>query len=177
MRRFIIVLIVNVCFGTSFAQKSKDKQIPEQKQASIFPIEILNVLEQADSVIWYLLDPMVEDSVYSTYALMGEILCEQVDTCDERIGSLKAILSYPKSFEKTCLSKDCIFLPDIACVVYANKQLMVFSYSFYCDLCRFEYNSIKKEIDGELLRESILQIVIEIFPKDRYIQRLAGKTR
>lgn len=154
----------------AFASENKSKQ-------NVLPSDILSAIESSDSIKWILLDPMALDSVNNTYAIIGETLTEERDTCEERINALKSTLTYSKSFENTNLSKDCTFLPDVACVFSVGDERLVFSYSFYCDQCRFEYKELKKEYGGENIRDAIIQIVVENFPKDRYLRKIAGKTR
>lgn len=167
---FTIVAII-FCIST-FAFMADDR-----KNSSALPEKMLKLIEKSDSISWFLLDPNASDSINNTYARIGEILIEVVDTCEERINAMKSTLSYSKSFENKDISKECTFLPDIACVFYRGDESLIFAYSFYCDVCRFECGDTYKEYDGEQVRESVLQIALEIFPKDRYLRKIAGKTR
>lgn len=158
---------------SSFASEKKI----EKNVGSVLPEAVVKIIENSDSVSWCLLDPNAPDSVCNSYARIGECLMEVPDTCEDRVNAMKATLTYSKSFENKTISKDCTYLPDLACVFYSSNGSLTFSYSFYCDLCRFECEGTKKEYDGELVRDAIIQIALEIFPKDRYLRRIAGKTR
>lgn len=169
---FVVILYIFISIGT-FAASGFSKG----KEKSVLPTEMIKLIEKSDSVSWILIDPMSPDSVRNSYAMIGERLAQVTDTCEDRRNAIKATLSYPKSLEDKDISKDCTFLPDIACVFVNGTDSLTFSYSFYCDVCRFEYKENCKEYDGELIREAIMQIALEIFPKDRYIRKIAGKSR
>lgn len=144
---------------------------------SVLNPKIVKALEACDSIQWMLLDPMASDSIGASFTLAGEVLSEASDTNGDRVGAVKATLLYPKSFEKKEMKKDCTFLPDVAFIAYNKGGKVIFAYSFYCDVCRFEFGSIKEEYDGELIRDAFLQLSLEVFPKDRYLRRIAGVTR
>ena len=176
---FSIVIVAYGCVARK-ADTSSDANLSEDvvtNMDSVLPSRVLEILNGCDSIKWLLLDPMATDNKEQPYALVGEVLSQISDVNEERIGALKSTFLYSKSFVKTDMRKDCTFLPDVAFIAYANKQKLCFSYSFYCDLCRFETDSVKEELDGELIRDAILQFSLEVFPNDRYIRRIAGKTR
>lgn len=174
MKRIGTLSIAILCFVSIMASSIAQK---EKHDKSVLPDTLIQFIENSDSVRWILLDPMVTDSTCNSYAIIGEPLMQVNDTCEERTNALISTLTYSKSFEDKIESKESTFLPDIACKFYHNGECVCFSYSFYCDLCRFEYNSTFKEYDGELIRESILQFAMEVFPKDRYIRKIAGRSR
>ena len=168
----MVVMFFTLCIAISV--DTKNKQVPGE---SILPEQILLAIKNCDSLKWMLLDPMTQDSIHQSYILIGEVLAEKKDSIEERIGTLRSTLTYSKSFEATDVKKDCTFLPDVALVLYSESQELFFSYSFYCDVCRFQLGELRKELDGELIRDSILQLSLEVFPKDRYLRRIAGQTR
>lgn len=173
MKKIILIIIVIVCCMSTFAIMPNS---PE-KNSSVLPKKVLDYIEKSDSISWILLDPNAPDSLNNSYARIGECLIQVEDTCEERVNALKSTLIYSKSFEDKGVSKECTFLPDVACVFYSGNQSLTFAYSFYCDVCRFEYEDTYKEYDGEYVRDAIMQIALEIFPKDRYLRKIAGKTR
>ena len=177
---FTIVVCAYGCVARNADTTTSDATIlaeEETEMDSILPPRVLEILNDCDSIKWLLLDPMCTDTIEQPYAVVGEVLSEILDINENRIGAVKSTLSYSKSFVKTDMKKDCTFLPDVAFIAYANNQKLYFAYSFYCDLCRFETDSVKEELDGELIRDAILQLSLEVFPNDRYIRRIAGKTR
>lgn len=173
MKKIILTIIAIICCMSTFAIMPNR----QKNNSSVLPKKILDFIEKSDSIYWILLDPNATDSINNSYALIGECLIQETDTCKERINALKSTLIYSKSFEVKGISKECTFLPDVACVFYSGKQSLIFAYSFYCDVCRFEYADTYKEYDGEHVRDAIMQIALEIFPKDRYLRKIAGKTR
>ncbi len=151
--------------------------IPKKTDSCISTISrtYLDIVENADSIVWCLLDPISTDSVCPNK--MGEILLCKTDTLEERCNALRSTLTYPQSFAKNDMTKECTFLPDIAIYFFSEKGTITFSYSFYCDLCRFEKNGKYQDIDGDLIRKSIIQMACEIFPKDRYLRNLKRKEK
>lgn len=173
MKKIILTFVAIISCMLTFAVNTDGRK----KNSGVLPEKILHFIEKSDSVSWLLLDPNALDSVNNTYARIGECLIEVADTCKERVNAMKSTLSYSKSFEDKDKIKECTFLPDVACVFYCGDVSLTFAYSFYCDVCRFECEDTYKEYDGEQVRDAILQIALEIFPKDRYLRKIAGKTR
>lgn len=172
MKKILLSLVVFICCIPSFAFMADGK-----KTNSLLPKKVLNIIEKSDSISWRLLDPNAPDSINNSYAIIGECLVVVADTCEDRVNAMKSTLSYSKSFEDKEVSKECTFLPDVACVFFCGDDSLIFAYSFYCDVCRFECGDIQKEYDGEQIRDAVLQIALELFPKDRYLRKIAGKTR
>lgn len=138
-----------------------------------------NAILHADSVICMLIDPMSTDSIK---ALEGKYECYEIlqskELCQEATAVLKAELLYPGSFELKDYVKDCTFLPDVVFVFYTKgAKSMIFAYSFYCDICKINSDGKPVTLDGENIRDTILQITADTYPKDRYIRRIAGKSR
>lgn len=153
-------------------------KMPEKRadaDTSIISREYLDMIEEADTIMWLLLDPMETDSTTLKINGIGEILLSKTDTLEERRNALKSMLTYPQSFTKANMVKECTFLPDIQVCFFSEKGVAIFSYSFYCDLCRFERDGKYQDTDGELIRKSIIQMACEIFPKDKYLRNLKRK--
>ena len=153
------------------------KQIEKNDTISIVSKNYLDVIENSDSIVWYMLDPMSEDTIALRLNGKEEILLCTTDTLTDRCNALKNALTYPYSFVANEMVKESTFLPDIAIAFYTKDNTTVFSYSFYCDLCRFEKDGKFQEVDGELIRNSIIQIACEVFPHDRYLRQLKRKNK
>lgn len=166
-----------MCFSMQFANANckEDTCHTERKESSVVESQYMNVIEHSDSVVWFLIDPMSEDS--ATARKLGEILSCETDTLEERKGACVATLAYLGSFVKSNMVKECTFLPDVAINFYSHGNKITFAYSFYCDLCRFISGDIYQELDGELVRSSILKMACEVFPKDRYLRQLKRRER
>ena len=107
----------------------------------------------------------------------GEILMYSTGTIPKRCDALKGTLAYPQSFKKNGMVKESTFLPDIAVSFYSKSSVITFSYSFYCDMCRFKWDGKFKDADGDLIRKSVIQMACEIFPKDKYLRNLKRKEK
>ena len=139
--------------------------------------DLVSDIEQCDSVSCLLLDPISQDSTTIKLDEYGEVL-KQTRLNDEAIGAFQQTLLYAKSFIKENFQKDCTFLPDIAMVMYKKGQKVgTFTYSFYCDVCHIDHKDRTYIYNGELIRAAILQIALDTYPQDRYLRRIAGKTR
>ncbi len=143
---------------------------------------IKDFLKDVGGVYCFLLDPMSSDTV--AYINGNEPIQHfEVLSSDslstEASEALIATLIYPKSFVDDGYVKDCVFLPDVEFVIKKKNadDNMSFAYSFYCDVCKFICHGEMYTYNGENIRQPILQIVEEVFPKDRYVRRIAGKTR
>lgn len=160
----------------SIAETSEDSI---EGSSSILSETTVKALHQSDSVVCLLLDPMSKDTTkipegrYEVYEVLNSTLLD-----DAAANALKTTLLYPESFVKKNYVKDCTFLPDVAFVFYSKgTKRMILTYSFYCDVCGINSDGKPSLYDGELIRDSILQISLEAFPNDRYMRRIAGKTR
>ncbi len=162
----------NVYSGISF-----DHETEIVEDTSVISREYLDVIEYADSIKWYLLDPMVEDTTVLRLGDIAEILSFKMDTVSERVDLLKQTLLNPKSFVHSNMVKECTFLPDVAACIYSNNGNVYFYNSFYCDLCRFYIEEKYQEIDSELIRKTILGIVCGVFPNDRYLRNLKRREK
>lgn len=174
---FCILFIGGLLFCSNHAFCIKTLENKTDSDTSIVSRDYLDIIERTDSIVWYLLDPMSEDSTVIKMGMMGEILLCKNDTLEERYNALKSMLAYPQSFAKCDIVKESTFLPDVSVCFFLEKNIVTFSYSFYCDLCRFERNGKYQDTDGELIRKSIIQMACEIFPKDRYLRNLKRKEK
>lgn len=147
------------------------------EEAMIISGEYLDIINKADSIVWILLDPMSEDTTMLNNDKNGEILICCTDTLEERCNALKSTLTYPPAFVKNDLVKESAFLPDIAVCFYSKSAVVTFSYSFYCNVCRFKRDGKYQDVDGELIRKSVIQMACENFPKDRYLRNLKRKEK
>ena len=166
----IVALIL--CSSHAMCNNTIDKEEP-----SIISREYLEVINRADSIAWYLLDPMAEDTTRVDLDKNGEVLMCSIDTLEERCNALKSTLTYTKSFVNNGMVKESTFLPDIAMCFYSRSTVVTFSYSFYCDVCRFKSDGKYQDVDGELIRKAIIQMACEVFPKDRYLRNLKRKEK
>lgn len=153
------------------------EQIEKRDTVSIISKTYLDVIENSDSIVWYILDPMSEDTTVLRLNSKEEILLCKTDTLIDRYDALKNTLIYPSSFVMNEMVKESTFLPDVAISFYSKDGVVIFAYSFYCDLCRFEKNGKYQEVDGELVRNSIIQMACEVFPHDRYLRQLKRKSK
>lgn len=159
---------------------AQNKQVEDinKDSTSVISKSYTDIIEKTDSIVWYLLDPMCEvDTTAMRLPGYGEILLIQTDTVLDRCNALRSTLLYPSSFKKSDMIKESTFLPDIAIRFFSTDSVVTFSYSFYCDLCHFECDGKYQEIDGEMIRKSIITIASEVFPNDRYIRNLKRKEK
>lgn len=166
------IIALLLCSSQAMCNNRTDKEEP-----STIPKEYLAIIDEADSIVWYLLDSMSEDTTMFDNDKNGEILMCGTDTLPERCDALKSTLTYPQSFKKNDMVKESTFLPDIAVSFYSKSSVVTFYYSFYCDVCRFKLDGKFKDADGDLIRKSVIQMACEIFPKDKYLRNLKRKER
>lgn len=176
-KSFYILLFFGLLLCGSHANNVERQDDGTKLDTSIISRDCLDIIEESDSIVWHLLDPMSEDSTVLRMDNMGEILLSKTDTLEERCNALKSTLAYPQSFVKSDMVKESTFLPDVAVCFYSKNGVATFSYSFYCDICRFEKDGIYQDTDGELIRQSIIQMACEVFPKDKYLRQLKRKNR
>lgn len=143
----------------------------------VIPSEYLDVIEHSNSITWYLLDAFSETPDTTLLIGGGEVLNMRIDSLEERVGAVTSTLTYPESFPKSDYVKECTFLPDIAMKFIHDNDTVVVAYSFYCDLCRFQKGHRYRDYDGELIRKSLLQFALEMFPKERFLRDLNRKER
>lgn len=148
---------------------------PTQSDAakSVVPSEYVDVINGSTAVKWYLVDARTEETHASTSIDdCGDILSSAVEDKDARRDAIVETLVYPGSFAVHQLMKDCTFMADVAIEFTAGNESVLVMYSFYCDVCRFAKQGKYVDFDGELVRESVLQIAAEVFPNDKYLRRL-----
>lgn len=175
LRSYVLGLFCFLFFENCYSQCKQVKDIKEDDK-SVISKKYIDIIEQADSIVWYIIDPMCEvDTTAKLLQGYGEILLTQTDTMPARCNALKSTLLYSDSFQKSNVVKESTFLPDIAILFSSADSVLIFSYSFYCDLCHFECNGKYQEFDGEMIRKSIITMVSEIFSNDRYIRDLKRK--
>lgn len=160
----------------NFSQQTLDST---EDYTGILPKEIVLAAAKSDSIICHLTDPYSKDSTavaerrFEAYeALHSKIVHE------DAANALKTALLYPKSFIEKDYMKDCTFLPDVVFEFYHQGiKRMIFSYSFYCDVCKMNAGGKFMTFDGEEIRDAVIQITLATFPNDRYMRRIAGITQ
>lgn len=173
---FVLLLFGLLLFGSHSYSCAKQNNGADS-DTSIISRGYLDIIEKSDSIVWYILDPMSEDSTVLRMGSMGEILLCETDTLEERNNALKSTLTYPQSFSRNDMIKESTFLPDVAICFFSKNGVVTFSYSFYCDLCRFESDGKYIENDGEKIRKSIIQMACEVFPQDRYLRNIKRREK
>lgn len=149
------------------------------KELSPIPADFRNLIQNSKSTRWMLIDPIAnkKDSTICLLQNVGEILCSKIDTVNEsRIETIALLLS-PVSFVNDSTVKNCTFLPDIAIEFINGDNSIVVMYSFYCDVCRFSQNGKYHDLNGEIIREDLMRLALDKFPKDRYLRKIAKRTR
>lgn len=158
-----------------YIQKGQTNNV--QPQYVVLDKDLVSDIEICDSVSCLLLDPISQDTATIKLDEYGEVL-KQTRLNDEATGAFQQTLLYAKSFVKENFQKDCTFLPDVAMIMYKKgEKVVTFTYSFYCDVCHIDHKDKTYVYNGELIRASILQIALDTYPQDRYLRRIAGKTR
>ena len=147
-------------------------EIPSAADSTILPREYVDVICQSDTVTWYLIDAFSETSDSTLKAGIGECLSTKMDVSSESVGAVVATLTYAGAFEDKDYVKDCTFMPDVAMTFTSRNDTVLVAYSFYCDICRFQKADGYKDYDGELIRKTILQLALEMFPNDKYLRTL-----
>ena len=161
----------------NLSAKNFQERQADRTQYVILEKELVSDIEQCDSVYCLLLDPFSKDTTTLKLGDYGEIL-KQTRLNAEASEAFKQTLLYKKSFVKENFQKDCTFLPDIAMMMYKRrKKVVTFAYSFYCDVCHINHKDKTYVFNGELIRASIQQIVLDTYSQDRYLRRIAGITR
>lgn len=161
----------------NLSAKNFQERQADRTQYVILEKELVSDIEQCDSVSCLLLYPFSKDTTTLKLGDYGEIL-KQTRLNAEASEAFKQTLLYKKSFVKENFQKDCTFLPDIAMIMYKRrKKVVTFAYSFYCDVCHINHKDKTYVYNGELIRASIQQIVLDTYSQDRYLRRIAGITR
>lgn len=199
MEKYIFTIsLIFLSAQLAFANCADSTAIAERQDTSIVEREYLDVIEHSDTIVWMLLDPMSDvrthpaielcghekDDEYITppnYNIwpdyLGQVLHYAQDTLSERKAACVETLAYAGSFVKSDMVKESTFLPDIAIWFHANNKDVIFSYSLYCDLCRFNDYDSYQELDGEIIRKAILEMACEVFPLDRYMRNIKRRER
>lgn len=179
----VFLMLTNSC-GMNAQKNGEIKTAPKQETVEIIsdshsPIsnEYVNVIEHSDSITWYLLDAFSETPDTTLLIGGGEVLNMKTDSQTERVGAVISTLTYEDAFPKSDYAKECAFLPDIAMKFTHESDTVFVAYSFYCDICRFQKEHRYRDYDGELVRKSLLQFALEVFPKERFLRDLNRRER
>jgi outer membrane murein-binding lipoprotein Lpp len=175
--KHIVVFLTLLLSGCSInAQKNEAttsaKQFSGEEDFWVVPDEFINVIENSDSVVWYILDAFSETPDTTLMIGGGEVLNSKVDSLTDRVDALASMLTNNESFPKSDHIKESTFLPDMAMKFTHETETIVVAYSFYCDLCRFQKGHIYRDYDGELIRKHLLQLALEVFPNERFLRDL-----
>ena len=137
------------------------------------PSHIINIINDADSLKCYLLDPFADEK---TKKILGKyvILLEKPMTDKAVINNLTKQLLEDKSFPDYPYVKNCTFLPDIAFVFYHNNDTLNILFSFYCNECQIVLNNkLEFQNDCGQIQSSIIGIARKVFPKDKYLRTIS----
>lgn len=177
---FYSIIACSQTKNSNITTSSIDSNITsETTDSSVVSGSYIEIIEEStDSISWYLLDSdgtnlIVNDSL----GIYDEILASRKDYNKQRIGALISCLTYSGSFCLNRMIKESTFIPDIAVVFYSSKGTIVLYYSFYCDLCRFWKDGQYEDHDGELIRSQIIDLLKEVFEKDKFVRKLSKQRR
>ena len=146
---------------------------PSDSTKSVVPEEYLSVISASTSVKWYLTDAFTDNAESSDVLKdCGEVLASAAEDKIARRDAIVETLIFPGSFVIHEFVKDCTFMADVAIEFTAGSETVLVMYSFYCDVCRFYKAGKYVDFDGELVRGSVLQMALEMFPNDKYLRRL-----
>ena len=140
---------------------------------SIMPDSIKTLLQSADSLVWYMLDPMQQDVKNGFNGFY--ILDKKAESDTVRIKNLMHNLLREDMFLETDIVKNCTFLPDIGFRSLKGDEFIDVMFSFYCDECKIIYGDNYIQSDCGIIRKEILAEAQKAFPKDRYIRILLNK--
>ncbi len=144
-----------------------------ENEHSILPEPIQNVLQNMDSLVWHILEPMQQNEKNGFHGFF--VLETKKETDTSIVNNLKKKLLDKDSFVQTMTVKNCTFLPDFGFRVFGNGTFFDTMFAFYCDECIFVYDNKTFQYDCESIRKVILQQAKNAFPKDRYIRILLNK--
>ena len=157
----------------SLAIKEDSAQKIENATESIVPKEILKNIAAADSVAWYILDPM-DRATENDETFNGTLILQQKGGINAN--EVSSLLSSPSSFVKSDVFKDCIFFPDLGIRLFANgKQVADIMFSFYCNECKIISGEKHFQSDCQKIRKEIIGYFRNEFPTDRYLRVLSNQ--
>ena len=157
----------------SLVIKEDSVQKIENATESIVPKEILNNITVADSVVWYILDPM-DRAGENDETFNGTLVLQEKGVKDAT--EVSSLLSSSKSFTKSDVLKDCIFFPDLGIRMYVNgTQTVDVMFSFYCNECKIINGETRFQSDCQIIIKEIIGYFRNVFPKDRYLRVLSNQ--
>ena len=131
--------------------------IESEPPKSIMPDSVRIVLQNTDSLMWYILDPMQRDDKEGFCGYY--VLDKKIESDAALANNLAKLLLHEGMFLQTDMVKNCMFLPDLGFRVFSEKGFADIMFSFYCNECKIICNG--KSIQS---------------PKDRYLRILLNKT-
>lgn len=175
----IITVFVLVALSVSFVfARDTVKGIQNDNPAttnSCIPETYASLICNPDSIQWVIIDPWTpSDSalVYLGNEPIGEILNSEISS-NSRLNELtEEILLSPTSFQNDSIVKESVFMPDYGILYMADSDSLLVSYSLYCDLCRFQNKDGYIDYNGENVRDELLIILRELFPKDKFVRNV-----
>ena len=154
----------------AFANSLKSEGVSSVME-SIVPKEILSIIVDADSLSWYILDPLEQTSSGS---FDGAAILQQIE--EKNATSISNLLTSPTSFVKSDRIKESVFLPDLAIRMYADgKQSVDVMFSFYCDECKIVCGDHSFQTDCRMIRKEIIENARKVFPLDKYLRVLSNQ--
>ncbi|MDD6002276.1 MAG: hypothetical protein PUC50_08840 [Bacteroidales bacterium] len=148
--------------------KLSDKTDSSDIMETALPESIRTIIHDADSLHWYILDP-IEISDDKNKLFNGWLILRQTE--EANTSSIKDFFSTPSNYPQGNLIKDCTFLPDLGIRFYGKDKLTVdIMFSFYCNECSVTDGKQIFQTDCTQIRKAVLVYAKSVFPNDRYIR-------
>ena len=151
---------------------SDNSSLPTDTSQNMLSKKIRRVIEDADSVMCYLLDPM--DKTCSD-SLRGFCILADKRLESGLVDSLRNILLDDDSFHPLQYAKNCTFLCDLSFRFFRDDENADVMFAFYCNDCVAICGNESVLTDFGKMRNGILLIAKALFPKDKYIRHLLNK--
>lgn len=183
MRRPEIVILAtlltaSVTFTYVFGKENTFQNNNPILPQSCIPDKYSRIINQADSLQWTLIDswtPIDSAINYLGNESVGEILQSKIST-DSLLNKItKRVLLSPESFRNDSIIKESVFMPDFGILFIADTDSLLVSYSLYCDLCRFQNRDGYIDYNGENVRDELLILLKELFPKDKFVRNVTRR--
>ena len=159
--------LIKSLFGTE-----DSAPLPDSVTESIVPQEILKNIAAADSVTWFILDPM-DRATENLETFNGTLVLLRKD--EKETAEISSLLTSPSSFVKSDVFKDCIFFPDLGIRMYVDdNQFVDIMFSFYCNECKIMSGEKTFQADCQIIRGEIIKLFRKKFPTDRYLRTLSN---
>lgn len=180
MRKIGIIILfaliaVSVSFAHSlYANEHNQKGNPSPTKTCISD-KYCSAIRNTDSIQWLIIDswtPTDSAVVYLGHESVGEILNSRISS-DSLVNKLTSeVLLSPISFQDDSVVKESVFMPDFGILYVKDSDSLLVSYSLYCDLCRFQNSEGYIDYNGENVRDELLILLKELFPKDKFVRNV-----